>query len=70
MFVTESDFHASTNPGFLVEGRRLLVRLDGAVREAAIGIRRAALPADIAMPARAVIQAVLRDHPYVLGGSA
>jgi putative selenate reductase len=69
VFVTEADFRAGTNPGFLVDGHRLLVRLDGAVREAALG-PGGTLPADIAAPARAVIQAVLRDHPYVLGGSA
>jgi putative selenate reductase len=69
VFVTEADFRAGTNPGFLVDGHRLLVRLDGVVRETTIGAD-GSVPADIAAPARAVIQAVLRDHRYVLGGSA
>jgi putative selenate reductase len=69
VFVTEADFHASTNPGFIVDGHRLLVRLEGAVRELAMG-PDGTLPPDLAAPARAVIQAVVRDHPSVLGGSA
>jgi putative selenate reductase len=68
VFVAEEDFRASANPGFLVDGHRLLVRLDGIVQEAAIGAD-GSVPADIAVPARAVIQAVLRDHRSVLGGS-
>jgi putative selenate reductase len=69
VFIGESDFRASTNPGFLAEGRRLLVRLDGVVSEVAMEAD-GTVPGEIAMPARAVIQAVLRDHPGVLGGSA
>ncbi len=79
VFVTEADFRASASPGFLVDGNRLLVRLGGAVRETAIG-PDGSVPADAAetgpgsspaaAAARAVVQAVLHDHPYLLGGSA
>ncbi|HSV91681.1 MAG TPA: hypothetical protein VLH81_01340, partial [Desulfobacterales bacterium] len=69
VFAAEGDFRASTNPGFMVDGHRLLVRLGGTVRVSALG-PDGGVPADIAMPARAVIEAVVRDHPSVLGGSA
>jgi putative selenate reductase len=78
IFVREDDFRASANPGFMIEGRRLLLRLGGAVSEAAIAPdgrlaegAAGAFPAGPAgVSARAVIKAVLRDHPYLLGGSA
>jgi putative selenate reductase len=78
VFVREDDFRASTNPGFLLEDGRLLVRLDGAVREAAIGsdggLTESAsnpFPAGSAgVSARAVVETVLRDHAYLLGGTA
>jgi putative selenate reductase len=77
-FAREDDFRASANPGFMIEGRRLLLRLDGAVSEAAIGLdgvlaegAAGAFPAGrTGESARAVIQAVLRDHAYLLGGTA
>jgi putative selenate reductase len=75
VYVTEEDFRAAASPGFLVDGGRLLVRLGGTVREAAIGAD-GRLPADAlppgpdAGPARAVIEAVLRDHRHLLGGPA
>ena len=68
VFLTEADFRASTNPGFLVDGDRLLVRLDGTVRETAIG-PDGGVPPDVGAPAREVIQAVVRDHPRLPGGN-
>lgn len=77
LFAREEDFRNSTNPGLFVEGRRLLVRLEGAVREAVIeadgrvgGAAAAFPPGPAGAAACAVAQAVLRDHAYLLGGSA
>jgi putative selenate reductase len=84
LFAREDDFRTSTNPGFVIEGRRVLMRLDGAVSEAvrgpdgrleesAAGAAGAAgaFPAGSAgVLARAVVEAVLRDHAYLLGGTA
>jgi putative selenate reductase len=78
VFRTEEDFRSSANPGFVIEGRRLLLRLDGTVRGEDLGpdgrLVEAAAGAFPAGPtgsaARAVVEAVLRDHPYLLGGPA
>jgi putative selenate reductase len=78
VFVREDDFRGSTNPGFFVNGRRLLLRLDGIVHESAIepdgrpaDDAAGAFPAGpIGRSARAVVQAVLRDHAHLLGGLA
>ena len=78
VFVREDDFRGSSNPGFFVNGQRLLLRLGGAVSEAAIGPDGAiaegsagAFPAGPeGVSSRAVVQAVLRDHAYLLGGTA
>ena len=83
VFSHEEDFRASANPGFVTEGRRLLLRLGGAVSETTIGPdgrladgvdgaegAAGAFPAGPAgASARAVVQAVLRDHAYLLGGT-
>jgi putative selenate reductase len=78
IFVREDDFRGSGNPGFMIDGRRLLLRLgakvcettiepDGRIAEGAAG----AFPeGPVGSSARAVVQAVLRDHAYLLGGPA
>jgi len=78
VFWTEENFRGSRNRGFFTDGRRLLLRLDGAVRETDIALDgRLAEAAAGAFPtgpagsaARAVVETVLRDHPYLLGGPA
>ncbi len=81
VFASEKDFRGSANPGFAVEGQRLLLRLDGTVGEIAIGpdgrLAAGAEGAAGAFPAgpagalaRAVVQAVLGDQAYLLGGTA
>jgi putative selenate reductase len=73
LFVREDDFRGSTNPGFFVEGPRLLLRLGSEVSETAIGPDgRLAKGAGgtAGASAHAVVQAVLRDHAYLLGGPA
>jgi putative selenate reductase len=84
VFASETDFRGSANTGFAVEGRRLLLRLDGTVGEIALGsdgrladgvdgaeaAPGAFPPGPAGALTRAVVQAVLGDHAYLLGGTA
>ena len=67
LFSLEEDFRNSTNPGFFLEGRTGLIRTDGEVRDLALD-ESGAMPDDSA-PAgvRAVVQAIVRDHAWLLG---
>jgi len=69
IFDREEDFLGSENPGFFLHGARGKLRAGGAVGDlswdAAGGVSAAVGDAAV----RAVIEAILRDHSYLRGGS-
>ena len=67
VFSLEEDFRGSENPGFFLESGRGMIRLDGQARELALD-ESGEVPVDAAPEdVRALVQAIVRDHAYLLG---
>jgi putative selenate reductase len=67
VFVNEADFRDSTNPGFFLRKGRGMVRLDGKVRDLLVDAAGNVTDGIEESPARAVVSAIARDYPYLLG---
>jgi putative selenate reductase len=67
VFSLEEDFRGSENPGFFLDNGRGMIRLDGQSRELALD-ESGEVPVDAAPgDVRALVQAIVRDHAYLLG---
>ncbi len=60
VFASEEDFNDSTNPGFFVRGREVRIRAGGKV----VALDQAD------DSTRAVVQTIISDHGYLLGGAS
>jgi putative selenate reductase len=59
VFATEEDFNDSTNPGFFISGGEGKARVGGRI-----------VPLDLVDDStRAVVQAIVKDNGYLLGGA-
>jgi len=67
VFVNEADFRDSTNPGFFLRGGRGMVRLDGKVRDLTVDAAGNVTDGIEENRARAVVSAIARTYPYLLG---
>jgi putative selenate reductase len=70
VFATEEDFRNSTNPGFFLKAGTGVLRADG--REGTLTLDAAGdVVTDVADPAvRLLVQAIVRDHQYLMGGAS
>jgi putative selenate reductase len=67
VFVNEADFRDSTNPGFFLRKGRGMVRLDGRVRDLMVDAAGNVTDGIEENSAKAVVSAIARDYPYLLG---
>ncbi len=68
VFATEEDFADSTNPGFFLRGSEGKIRVNGETGRLSVDAQRA-VSADVGGPGTlAVVQAIVRDYSYLLGG--
>jgi putative selenate reductase len=69
VFATEEDFTDSTNPGFFLRAGEGKIRVNGEVGQLSVDGSRV-VRADIGGPGTlAVVQAIVRDYAYLLGGA-
>jgi putative selenate reductase len=69
VFESEEDFRDSTNPGFFLENGRGMVRMEGRVRDLVVDDEGNVTHGLEEASARAVVRAIVRDYPYLLGGT-
>lgn len=67
VFENEEDFRDSANPGFFLRRGRGMVRLDGRVRELMVDPAGNVTDGIDEAPAKAVVSAIVREYPYLLG---
>ena len=67
VFVNEADFRDSTNPGFFLHKGRGMVRLDGTIRDLMVDAAGNVTDGIEESSAKAVVSAIARDYPYLLG---
>jgi len=68
VFAGEQDFRDSTNPGFFLQGGQGLIRIGDHVSELRLdgaGVPRGDMDARVG----AVVRAIVRDYPFLLGGA-
>ncbi len=67
LFSRRDDFDSSENSGFLVEDDKVLIRVDGALKEGTIN-KEGELEADISEELLSIISEVFISYPYLLNG--
>jgi putative selenate reductase len=69
VYATEEDFLDSGNPGIFVGSGTRLVRLQGQVSSFTLDAAGSVTAGISEEPVKAVVRAIVRDHPYLLGGT-
>ena len=67
MFENEADFQDSANPGFFLKKGKGLVRMEGRVRTLVVDAEGNVTDGIEEASAKAVVRAIVREYPYLLG---